>query len=118
VQVRAAVGQRDHLREGVGSLGAAQERGVPDLSAEAAGGTAAGAEGGGKEGHCVGCWWHCGSVCIVSWLIINGRPFNASSLDVHSGGELAEIGTSLAEDQREQMDPELNGGDAAQVESA
>ena len=50
MKVRAAVGQRDHLREGVGPLGAAQERGVSDLGAEAAGGTAAAwAEGGGEE---------------------------------------------------------------------
>ena len=58
MQVRAAVGQRDHLREGVGPLGAAQERGLADLSGEAAGGTA-GAEGGGEEGgHWGGCWRH------------------------------------------------------------
>ena len=58
VHVCAAVGQRNHLREGVGPLGAAQERGMADLRGEAAGGTA-GAEGGGEEGgHCCGCWWH------------------------------------------------------------
>ena len=52
MQVRAAVGERDHLRESVGPLGAAQERGMADLGAEAAGRTA-GAEGGGEEGgHC------------------------------------------------------------------
>lgn len=58
MKVRAAVGQRDHLREGVGPLGAAQQRGMTDLRGEAAGGTA-GAEGGGEESrHWSGCWWH------------------------------------------------------------
>ena len=69
MQVRAAVGERDHLRESVGPLGAAQERGMADLGAEAAGGTA-GAEGGSEEGHW-GCgWWHF-LWCVVSgfWLI-------------------------------------------------
>ena len=73
MQVRAAVGQRDHLREGVGPLGAAQERGMADLRAEAAGGTA-GAEGGGEEGGhcCCGCWWHFFVVCcmVIFWVII------------------------------------------------
>jgi len=49
VQVRRAVGEGYHLRESVGSLGAAQERGMSDLGGQAARGTAAGggAEGGG-----------------------------------------------------------------------
>jgi hypothetical protein len=46
--------------------------------------------------------------------LINGRPFNAAfvSMGCSSGGELAEIGTSLAEDDQSRwMDPELNSGE-------
>ena len=65
MQVCRAVGQRDHLRESVGPLGAAQERGVPDLGAEAAGGTAGGwSQGGAEERHC-GFGWHFGRVFVV-----------------------------------------------------
>ena len=46
MQVGAAVGERYHLREGVGPFGAAEQRGVPDLRAEAAGGTAWSERGG------------------------------------------------------------------------
>ena len=57
VQVCGAVGKRDHLRESVGPLGAAQQRGVADLRGEAAGGTARGSQGGAEERHC-GFGWH------------------------------------------------------------
>lgn len=57
VQVRRAVGQRDHLRESVGPLGAAQQRGVPDLRAEPAGWAGGWAERAEQHaGRC--CGWH------------------------------------------------------------
>jgi hypothetical protein len=66
VQVCRAVGQRDHLREGVGPLGAAQQRGVSDLRGEATGGAGAarGAQGGAEERHC-GFGRHFGRVFVV-----------------------------------------------------
>lgn len=67
VQVGRAVGQRDHLRESVGPLGAAQQRGVPDLRAEPAGWAGGGAERAEEHaGRC--CGWHfwcCGVFCDV-----------------------------------------------------
>lgn len=62
MQVCRAVRKRDHLRESVGPLGAAQQRGVADLSAEAAGWTAAGgSQRSAEERHC-GCGRHFGGV--------------------------------------------------------
>lgn len=58
MQVGAAVGERDELREGVGTFGAAEEGGVADLlrgEELCAGGCccSGGEEGGGaKERHC------------------------------------------------------------------
>lgn len=68
MQVCRAVGQRNHLREGVGPLGAAQQRGVSDLRGEAAGGAARGAQGGAEERHC-GFGWHVGGglMCGYWW---------------------------------------------------
>ena len=94
MQVRAAVGQRDHLREGVRPLGAAQQRGMADLRGEAAGGTA-GAEGGGEEGgHWGGCWWHFFVVVWCGFLgnnCCNGRPSMLLLDGWAGGGELAEM---------------------------
>ena len=98
MQVRAAVGQRDHLREGVGPLGAAQQRGMADLRGEAAGGTAGAERGGEERGHCCGCWWHLFLCCGG----LMGCPSVASMLlaSFGRGGELAEMErASLAEDQ-------------------
>ena len=52
MQVRAAVGERDELREGVGPLGAAEEGGMADLLRECCGWSGGEAGGGAEERHC------------------------------------------------------------------